>query len=106
MLAAHVKQLLGLTLGRLLSLCVAALRYFIPIDDDASRSRQQNAVWIAAVRKVVNAVSTQPRDLPVEILPHLLLGDKRSASCLSTLQAFGVTHILNVAGRYGATDNS
>lgn len=63
-------------------------------------------MWIAACRKVVNAVSTQPRDLPVEILPHLLLGDKRSASSLSTLQEFGVTHILNVAGRYGATDNS
>ena len=36
---------------------------------------------------------------PVEILPYLMLGDKRSADDLPTLEAFGITHILNVAGR-------
>ena len=43
------------------------------------------------------------RELPVYVMPHLLLGDKRSANCLSTLEAFEITHICNVAGRYGGS---
>ena len=38
------------------------------------------------------------RDLPVEILPHLLLGDRRCAH-ETIVEAYGVTHVLNMAGR-------
>mmetsp|Transcript_57881 Transcript_57881/g.102689 ORF Transcript_57881/g.102689 Transcript_57881/m.102689 type:complete len:234 (+) Transcript_57881:85-786(+) len=37
-------------------------------------------------------------ELPVEILPHLLLGDVRSARRVEHLKSLGVTHVLNVAG--------
>ena len=108
MLAALIKQLLGLSLDWLSSLFIAAFRY-VGIDDASRRHQEENATWIAAIRKVVDAVPRHPRDLhrdlPVEILPHLLLGDKRSASSPFILQASGVTHILNVAGSLGATDN-
>ena len=68
--------------------------------------RERNAPWIAAVRKIVDADNANPKhiDLPVPILDHLLLGDKRCAGDLATLEAFGVTHVLNVAGRYGSTE--
>eukprot|EP00310_Coccolithus_braarudii_P008765 CAMPEP_0183372364 /NCGR_PEP_ID=MMETSP0164_2-20130417/108258_1 /TAXON_ID=221442 /ORGANISM="Coccolithus pelagicus ssp braarudi, Strain PLY182g" /LENGTH=195 /DNA_ID=CAMNT_0025549051 /DNA_START=52 /DNA_END=639 /DNA_ORIENTATION=+ len=42
-------------------------------------------------------------DLPVEVMPHLLLGDKRSASELHMLEALGITHVVNVAGTFGKT---
>ena len=61
--------------------------------------------WINAVHRVCNQLDLKPRDLPVEILPHLLLSDKRTANDLSLLNAYGVTHVLNVAGRSGITDN-
>mmetsp|Transcript_22898 Transcript_22898/g.41542 ORF Transcript_22898/g.41542 Transcript_22898/m.41542 type:complete len:261 (-) Transcript_22898:144-926(-) len=41
-------------------------------------------------------------ELPVEILPHLLLGDVRSARRVEHLKSLGVTHVLNVAGRQTA----
>ena len=60
--------------------------------------------WINAVRRTCDQIDIKPRDLPVEILPHLLLSDKRTANDPSLLDAFGVTHLLNVAGRSGITD--
>ncbi|KAK3279891.1 hypothetical protein CYMTET_12241 [Cymbomonas tetramitiformis] len=57
--------------------------------------------WYLAVRAVADAPSVSRRDLPCEILPHLLYGDKGSALDTFLLQALGVTHILNVAGPAG-----
>ena len=69
---------------------------------------QDNLPWTRAVRRIIEkpAMSVgkalpQHVELPVEIMGHLLLADKRTASNLHTLQAFGVTHVLNVAGRSG-----
>merc|ERR1712039_218683 len=61
---------------------------------------QQDMPWLAAVRHIVD-IPGRGVDLPVQIMPHLLLGDKRSAGDLHALDALGVTHILNVAGTYG-----
>ena len=67
--------------------------------------QQRDAPWIAGVRNIVEDANPRKQiDLPVQILDHLLLGDKRCAGDLPTLEAFGVTHVLNVAGRHGSTD--
>merc|ERR1712228_345082 len=55
--------------------------------------------WVHALRDQAKTPVTQPVSLPVEILPHLLLGDKVSARNIGLLLAMGVTHVLNVAGR-------
>jgi len=39
-----------------------------------------------------------PVELPVEILPHLFLGDVHSARRIERLKELGITHVLNVAG--------
>ena len=53
-------------------------------------------------RKIVEAESADPpAALPVQIMPHLLLGDKECASKVEALTAKGVTHVLNCAGRDG-----
>jgi len=39
-----------------------------------------------------------PVELPVEILPHLFLGDVHSARRIEKLKELGITHVLNVAG--------
>ena len=63
-----------------------------------------DAPWIAAIRTILHEAGPGV-DLPVEILPHLLLGDKRAANDLTTIDAFGVTHILNMAGKSGRTEH-
>lgn len=64
-----------------------------------------DAPWVNAVRQIVEDEATYPStaavDLPVEIMPHLLLGDKASAAKVDVLKAKGVTHVLNAAGRAG-----
>ena len=66
------------------------------------RYQRRNLPWVRAVRKAVQgSVDVRPRDLPVEILPHLLLGDKKSASEPALLEAFGITHVCNAAGKAG-----
>ena len=74
------------------------------------RHRERILPWVIAVRRIIETRDVRPVDLPVEIMQHLLLGDKRSArqllkpNCPSDhvmIEAFGVTHILNVAGRSG-----
>jgi len=37
-------------------------------------------------------------ELPVEILPHLFLGDAKCARNMDRMRALGITHILNAAG--------
>jgi len=71
-------------------------------------ARKQNTKpWLLAIRVACERTdSLFSRELPVEIMPHLLLGDKRCANELALLEAFGITHILNVAGRCGATDHT
>jgi len=39
--------------------------------------------------------------LPVELAPHLLLGNKQCASDVRHLRSLGVTHVLNMAGANG-----
>ena len=63
--------------------------------------RGRDKPWISAARKVLRQPDVRPRDLPVDILPYLLLGDKRCAADVALLEAFGVTHVLNAAGRAG-----
>ena len=62
--------------------------------------------WIAAVRRMLDEPPPGPIDLPVKIQPALFLGDKRSANNPQILEAFGITHVLNVAGKYGATTHA
>ncbi len=66
-------------------------------------AERQLQPWVHAVRIVCDKIDVKPRDLPVEILPHLLLGDKRSCSLI---EAFGITHVLNVAGKAARTPES
>ena len=64
--------------------------------------QRRNLPWVRAVRKAIQGtMDVRPRDLPVEILPHLLLGDKRSASDPALLKVFGITHVCNAGGRAG-----
>ena len=59
--------------------------------------RHRDAAWTRAVRAIVDDCDSKPRNrhLPVQVLPHLLLGDKASAADVSALQALGVTHVCN-----------
>ena len=66
------------------------------------RREWEDAPWVGAIRKIVEAESADPpAALPVQIMPHLLLGDKECASKVEALTAKGVTHVLNCAGRDG-----
>lgn len=68
------------------------------------RQKHDDVPWLWAVRDIIESSTTHPArqpDLPVEIMPFLLLGDKRCANELHTLQAYGITHVLNVAGTAG-----
>lgn len=68
------------------------------------RRRQANQPWIDALRDLVEArPPTRRVDMPVEIMPHLLLGDQRTAADRALLEAFGVTHVLNAAGSIAAS---
>mmetsp|Transcript_862 Transcript_862/g.2364 ORF Transcript_862/g.2364 Transcript_862/m.2364 type:complete len:246 (+) Transcript_862:69-806(+) len=72
-------------------------------------SRDANVPYLATIRRELDRPEPKAklhRDLPVKIMPHLLLGDRRCASDDSIIESFGVTHILNVAGKYGASDVS
>jgi atypical dual specificity phosphatase len=65
-----------------------------------ARGRRADEPWVLALRDIVESRPPVRRvDLPVEILPHMLLGDQQCASDLALLQAFGVTHVLCAAGR-------
>lgn len=68
--------------------------------------KKRSEPWVAAVRHLLDKPCLRQVDLPVEIMPHLLLGDKRCANDLATIEAFGVTHILNCAGRYAHTEHA
>ena len=70
------------------------------------RHRTRNMPWLAAVRRILDEPPGAGVDLPVLIMPHLLLGDKRSANDLATIDSFGVTHILNMAGTFGRTSHT
>mmetsp|Transcript_15810 Transcript_15810/g.31961 ORF Transcript_15810/g.31961 Transcript_15810/m.31961 type:complete len:240 (-) Transcript_15810:115-834(-) len=69
------------------------------------KSKYDDAPWVNAVRNILEDESTYPAnsaiDLPVEIMPHLLLGDKACTAKPDLLRKRGVTHVLNVAGRAG-----
>merc|ERR1712154_584240 len=64
--------------------------------------------WVKALREEAVAfartadASYWNLELPVEILPYLLLGDRMSARNAERLKGLGVTHVLNVAGKDGA----
>lgn len=52
-----------------------------------------------AVHDQIQLPSPPLVELPVEILPHVFLGDVNSARCLERLKELGITHVLNVAGK-------
>ena len=61
---------------------------------------------MSAIRSILEDESTYPAptagvELPVEIMPHLLLGDKACTAKPALLLERGVTHVLNMAGRAG-----
>ena len=70
------------------------------------RISERDMPWLVAVRDIVDEPHGRSVDLPVEIMPHLLLGDKRCASDMAKMDAFGITHILNVAGTYGRASHT
>lgn len=92
-------------IGPHMLLYLAARLPFIPRPSEEELT-SRDWPWIAEIRATLDEHRTRPVDLPVEIMPHLLLGDKRSAGDLSKLEALGITHIVNVAGSHGATDPS
>eukprot|EP00931_Biecheleriopsis_adriatica_P048688 TRINITY_DN28142_c0_g1_i1.p1 TRINITY_DN28142_c0_g1~~TRINITY_DN28142_c0_g1_i1.p1 ORF type:complete len:219 (+),score=34.64 TRINITY_DN28142_c0_g1_i1:21-677(+) len=56
--------------------------------------------WVYALRAEAKSFRGDPSVvLPVELLPHLLLGDQLSARDIGSLKRLGVTHVLNLAGR-------
>lgn len=55
-----------------------------------------------AVHDQTHLPSPRLAELPVEILPHLFLGDVISARRIERLKELGVTHVLNVAGKTAA----
>eukprot|EP00747_Dinoflagellata_sp_TGD_P191113 gnl/TRDRNA2_/TRDRNA2_54059_c0_seq1.p1 gnl/TRDRNA2_/TRDRNA2_54059_c0~~gnl/TRDRNA2_/TRDRNA2_54059_c0_seq1.p1 ORF type:complete len:221 (+),score=37.47 gnl/TRDRNA2_/TRDRNA2_54059_c0_seq1:82-744(+) len=58
--------------------------------------------WVHALRhEQRSGLLPEVKALPVDILPHLLLGDKSSARDIGRLKADGITHVLNVAGLEG-----
>ena len=88
----------------LLALLAALLALLAFVVRQGGGSEQRHMPWLAAARHILDEPPGRAFDLPVEILPYLLLGDKRSAGDPHALEAFGVTHVLNVAGRYGKTE--
>eukprot|EP00928_Gymnodinium_smaydae_P088470 TRINITY_DN72554_c0_g1_i1.p1 TRINITY_DN72554_c0_g1~~TRINITY_DN72554_c0_g1_i1.p1 ORF type:complete len:244 (+),score=40.31 TRINITY_DN72554_c0_g1_i1:130-861(+) len=56
--------------------------------------------WIHAVKDIKNLCSGCV-ELPVEICPHLYLGDKQSARQIGILRKLNITHVLNMAGPEG-----
>lgn len=75
------------------------------VDGRASAEKADDSCWpwIHALQAQAKAVKGGVAvDLPVEILPHLLLGDKRAARDVERLKDLAVTHVLNVAGEVGA----
>ncbi|KAL1529198.1 hypothetical protein AB1Y20_000156 [Prymnesium parvum] len=66
-----------------------------------SRQRPDDGPWIRAARKILSSPIKERHALPVEILPHLMLGDKKSASDVAVLEAFRISHVLNAAGHAG-----
>ena len=70
-----------------------------------SRTKNNDAPWVSAIQAILEDDTTCPPtasvDLPVEIMPHLLLGDKACTAKPDLLLKMGVTHVLNMAGRSG-----
>jgi hypothetical protein len=64
----------------------------------------RDSPYIVAMREILEVPCSVSVDLPVKIMPHLFLGDKRSAGDPHLLDALGITHVLNVAGRYGVAE--
>lgn len=62
--------------------------------------------WILGIRKILAPSGGRTIDLPVEVLPHLMLGDKKSASDVEVLKLFEITHVCNAAGRAGRQPQS
>ena len=94
----------SLTIG--LALLIIAVGRAAMLFIASNRAKRRLQPWIDAIRIEIDQIDIKSRDLPVQIMPHLLLGDKCSANDLQTLEAFGVTHVLNVAGQHGATDHA
>ena len=77
-----------------------AIAILVAVAVPIARRRQIN-LYVAHIQRILDVPPGKGVDLPVEIMPHLLLGDKRCAADLPTLSAFGITHMLNVAGTHG-----
>lgn len=90
------------TSGGWLTFC--ALVYLV-ITAYQARTTHNDAPWVSAIRAILEDDSTYPPtasvELPVEIMPHLLLGDKACTAKPELLRQRGVTHVLNMAGREG-----
>ena len=71
---------------------------------DAARAARANVPWLKAMRDQLaqrQHDDAQPPKLPVELLPHLVYGDRKCAADHSRLRELGVTHVLNCAGAAG-----
>lgn len=90
------------TSGGWLTFC--ALVYLV-ITAYQARTTHNDKPWVSAIRAILEDDSTHPPsasvELPVEIMPHLLLGDKACTAKPELLRQRGVTHVLNMAGRAG-----
>ena len=90
------------TSGGWLTFC--ALVYLV-ITAYQARTTHNDAPWVSAIRAILENDSMYPPtasvELPVEIMPHLLLGDKACTAKPELLRQRGVTHVLNMAGREG-----
>jgi len=68
------------------------------------RQRRRLAPWLLAARELCSQqLAGRPADLPCSIQPHLLLSSKTEAGDREMLQALGITHLLNAAGKAGRT---
>jgi Dual specificity phosphatase, catalytic domain len=64
--------------------------------DDTSPKREPPWAWIKCLRDITDPCHSRPLvDLPVELLPWLLLSDRKSAMDLRKLKEYRVTHILS-----------
>lgn len=52
----------------------------------------------------IRAIAQKQNDLPAEISDYLMISDAVGAHQVPTLQAFGVTHLINLAGHDGRGD--
>ena len=76
---------------------------------DAARVARANAAranlpWLKAMRDQLarrQRDDARPPKLPVELLPHLVYGDRQCAADRARLRELGVTHVLNCAGAAG-----